>query len=311
METILQVLDPILFSIQDTDQEQRELRIDEQKEDQLLRSGEAVMLMNEMDKQRIKVDAQFRPYIRKMPTMSESEFTATDTEAVLQVLERTRQAETLPSASLEGKFQCCHIETMKMGTGARRKATKVRCQNMAALNELRCPIHAGLEVLHQKDIQHLLVSDAERGSQRTYFLMKDVYVIISTPIESSKLRHPMSMASPDIPQFKDYQTTRLLLSKLQETHGKLMKHKHCPVAMKFPESEYRLEFGAPGAHPDWEGLYEWVKFSIEEIAPDQMLPSDWNRWSEFWYKFSKQYGWFQYPEGADEFLPDSKFKYLF
>ena len=76
--------------------------------------------------------------------------------------------------------------------------------------------------------------------------------------------------------------------------------------MKFPESEFRLEYGSSGAHASWEDAFEWVKFAITEIAPDQKLPKDWNKWTEFVYRQSKQYGWYQYTEGEQEFLPQSK-----
>ena len=56
----------------------------------------------------------------------------------------------------------------------------------------------------------------------------------------------------------------------------------------------------------WEHAFEWVKFSIQEISPGQMLPSDWNLWTEFIYKSSKQYGWFQFPKGESEFMPESR-----
>lgn len=84
------------------------------------------------------------------------------------------------------------------------------------------------------------------------------------------------------------------------------KHKGMKSQMRFPEAEFRLEFGKSGAHASWEDVYEWIVFTVEEIAPNQLLPRDWNKWSEFSYKRTKQYGWFQFTQGKDEFLPESK-----
>ena len=92
---------------------------------------------------------------------------------------------------------------------------------------------------------------------------------------------------------------------------RMEKHKGTKCVMKFPESEFRLEYGNSGAHASWEDAFEWVKFAITEISPNQTLPRDWNKWTEFIYRHSKQYGWFQYIEGRDEFLPQSEYKHFF
>ena len=194
------------------------LRISGEDNQCLLRSGEAVIMLDEPAKEQLKIEAQFRPCLRSMPTMTESEFTATDTETVLQALERTRKGEKMPQQPLEGHFQCCHTEAVKVGTGANRRQVKVRCKNMAALNELRCPIHAGMGSLNQKDIQHLLVSEEEKRAERTYWLMYDMNIILLAPTESSKNRHPMSMAPPDIQQQRDYEIAKALVTKMQRTH---------------------------------------------------------------------------------------------
>lgn len=209
-----------MFQINTADHEQFALRISGNSPECLLRTGEAVMLLDEPAKERLRVEAQFRPCLRVMPSMTESEFTATDTETVLQALEKTRTGEQLPLPPLEGHFQCCQTEMVKVGTGANRRQHRVRCKNRAALNELRCPIHAGLASINQKDIQHLLISEAEREAERCYWIMNDISITLLAPTESSKNRHPMSMAPPDIQQHREMEITRSLILKMQKTHEK-------------------------------------------------------------------------------------------
>ena len=92
---IYEVLDPIIFSINTADHEQFALRISGNDDGKMLRTGEAVILLDEPAKEQMRVDAQFRPCLRSVPTMTESEFTATDTETVLQALRRTFFANSL------------------------------------------------------------------------------------------------------------------------------------------------------------------------------------------------------------------------
>ena len=217
---IYETLDPIIFAINSADHEQFALRISGNNTECLLRTGEAVIMLDEPAKEQLKIEAQFRPCLRSMPTMTESEFTATDTETVLQALERTREGERMPLPPLEGHFQCCHTEAVKVGSGANRRQVKVRCKNMAALNELRCPIHAGMGSLNQKEIQHLLLSEEEKRAERTYWLMNDISITLTAPTESSKNRHPMSMAPPDIQHHRDYEIAKALVTKMQRTHEK-------------------------------------------------------------------------------------------
>ena len=86
---IYETLDPILFSTSTADMEQFALRITDEHDTQVLRSGDAVILLNEPAKEQMRIDAQFRPCLRSIPTMTETEFTATDTETVLQVIRNT------------------------------------------------------------------------------------------------------------------------------------------------------------------------------------------------------------------------------
>lgn len=126
----------------------------------------------------------------------------------------------MPVPPLEGLLQCCHFEFVKVGTGANRRNVRTRCKNMAALNELRCPIHSGMGMLHKNDIQHLLVPESEKAAERTLPLMYDVQVTLLAPTQSTNIRHPMSMAPPDIQHAKEFELTKILLSKLQKTHDK-------------------------------------------------------------------------------------------
>ena len=216
---IYETLDPIIFQINTADHEQFALRISAEN-NLFLRTGEAVILLDEPAKEQMRVDAQFRPCLRTLPTMTDSEFTATDAETVLQALRRTREGESMPLPPLEGHLQCCHFEFVKVGTGANRRNVRTRCKNMAALNELRCPIHAGMGMLHKQDIQHLLVPEAEKLAERAYPLMFEIHVTLLSPTESTKNRHPMSMAPPDIQHAKEYELTKLLIAKMQKTHEK-------------------------------------------------------------------------------------------
>ena len=250
-DLIYEVLDPILFEPTGGDPFDREyfqLRITQFHDTHVLRTGEAVLLLDEKSKETMRIDAQFRPCLRTLPTMSDSEFTATDAETVLKALERTRKSESMPRPMLEGEYQCCHIESIKVGAGSNRRNARTRCKNKAAINDLRCPIHIGSSVISQKDIQHLLVSEEEKQAQRTYHLMHRVHIVMLAPIISSNHRHPMSMEVPDTVHEKDYEMTRLLVSKFQKTHAKLAKHMFDKCPMKFPEPEYRLEFGSSGSH---------------------------------------------------------------
>ena len=131
----------------------------------------------------------------------------------------------MPLPALEGFLQCCHYELVKTGTGTNRRNVRTRCKNKAALNELRCPIHAGMGMLHKQDVQHLLVSEEEKRAERPYPLMFDVQITLSTPTESTtKNRHPMSMAPPDILHAKDFEITKMLIAKLQKTQIGYQNH---------------------------------------------------------------------------------------
>ena len=305
---IYEVLDPIIFKMQTHDIDQVSLIINDAKQDRLLRSGEAVLLLDQATKEELQIDAQFKPSLKARPAMSESEFTATDTEVVLKALEKTRDAERMPLPSNEGQFQCCHREYVKRGTGRDRKSALVRCKNLAVVNDLRCPIHLGTSVAKQKDIQHLLVSEEEKKSERVYHVMKGVQITLLASTESLRHRHPMSMAPPDLEHAKDYALTRKLVTQFQELYQKIQKHEKCPQPMKFPEGKFVLDYGGLPEGRSWEQVYEWVKFSVEELAHGQDIQqvTDWNLWTEFWYKQSKSYGWMQFTAGASEFLPESK-----
>ena len=304
---IFELLDPLIFRLNSTDRELLSLMIDEGDSQQLLRTGEAVLLLDEATKAELKVEAQFKPSLKARPAVSESEFTATDTELVLQALERTRDAERMPLPSLEGQFQCCHREYIKRGTGKDRRYVAIRCKNMAVVNDLRCPIHLGTSVARQKDIQHLLVSEEEKKLERDYHIMKGVKITLLASTESLRQRHPMVMAPPDLEHAKDYGMVKQLVSQFQELHTKMKRHENDANPMKFPEGKFVLDYGGLPDGRTWEQVYEWVKFSVEELSHSQDCStiSDWNLWTEFIYKQSKSYGWMQFPGGLDEFLPES------
>ena len=304
---IFEVLDPIVFQMQGYDKDRVALIITDGKSDQMLRSGEAVLLLDQATKEELKVDAQFKPSLKARPTMSESEFTATDTEVVLKALEKTRDAERMPLPSHEGQFRCCHREYVKRGTGKDKKNVLVRCKNLAVVNDLRCPIHLGTSVAKQKDIQHLLISEEEKKSERVYHVMKGITITLLASTESLRQRHPMSMAPPDLEHAKDYELAKKLVSQFQETYVKMKRHKNDVNPMKFPEGKFILEYGGLPEGRTWEQVMEWVKYSVEELSPSQNInfTPDWNRWTEFWYKQSKSYGWMQFVAGASEHLPES------
>ena len=305
---IYEILDPIIFRVEKHDKDQFALVIHQGKEDQRLRTGEAVLLLDEATKERLNVESQFKPSLKAMPSISESEFTATDTETVLKALESTRDAERMPLPSLDGSFQCTYREYIKRGSGRDRKMVSVRCRNKAVVNDLRCPLHLGTSVAKQRDIQHLLVSEEEKKAERLYPIMKGVTITLLASTDSLRQRHPMSLAPPDLEHAKDYGLTKKLVTQFQELYKKMQRHQNDQNPMKFPEGKFVLEFGGRKDGLTWEQVYDWVIYSVEELSHNQNAAhtNDWNLWTEWQYKRSKSYGWNQFPEGASEFLPESE-----
>lgn len=79
----------------------------------------------------------------------------TDTESVLQIIERSRKQDLLPlekiQKGMESEFQCCHVETRTRGYGVNRRTHTIQCKNKAMAGNLRCPLHIGTPITDPKD----------------------------------------------------------------------------------------------------------------------------------------------------------------
>ena len=114
------------------------------------------MFLDQKTKNRLRLEAQFRPNLHNiaMPSMDYVAET-TDTEAVLQKIERSRLQDLLPlekiQKGMESEFQCCHVERKTRGYGVTRRVFTIQCKNKAMAGNLRCPLHIGTPISDPKD----------------------------------------------------------------------------------------------------------------------------------------------------------------
>ena len=113
------------------------------------------MFLDEKTKTRLRIEAQFRPNLHKIhnPSLEWTEVT-TDTEAVLKIIEHSRNQDLLPTEKIrkgiESELQCCHVEKKFHGYGSRRRCISIPCNKRAAAGNLRCPIHIDTPVTDPK-----------------------------------------------------------------------------------------------------------------------------------------------------------------
>ena len=250
----------------------------------LLKSGDAAMFLDQKTKNRLRVEAQFRPNLHTIASPS-LDYVAetTDAESVLKKIELTRNQDLLPlekiQKCMESEFQCCHVERKTRGYGVNRKSYTIQCKNKAMAGNLRCPMHIGTPVTDPKNVIGLLLSQEDVAQSKKYSLLAGTDIFIPFKKEKSHQRHPMTMDILDHVHQKDQVTFKHLayemlgVWKKQQFHG--IKN------FRFPESEFRLRFGSHAPQPSWNHVSEAMKFHVCELSPKQELPSHLESYTEF------------------------------
>ena len=307
IESIETHLDTSLFIVNDADIKKIYNYFDAANTEKLLRTGDCALFLDQELKTRLQVDALFRPTLHNIPRPSLQNVAETDAELVLQALEETRQHNLLPlekiRKGMESEFQCCHTEMRPMGNvRGKPKFKPYQCTNMAAAGMLRCTIHIGANVTDKKSIMSLLLTTEEKRMAKTYWLMRSVSIELVLQLEDPHQRHPMSMDPIDYDYEKDHANFEILIEEMEKHYRSTLVN----PGKRFPEAEFRMNFGPSGAHDSWEHVYHWLLFHIAELAPNQEVPSKWDNYLEFIRFWTKQTGWFKYLKTFSEFEPEQE-----
>ena len=305
IEAIETHLDPILFRVNDPEIGKLYDYFDRTNQNKLLRSGDAALFLDQELKAHLQVEALFRPTLHNIARPSlQNVVESTDAESILKSLEETRQHHALPlekiRKGMESDFQCCHTEMRQIGSFRGKPRFKpYQCPNKAAAGMLRCVIHIGANITDKKSITSLLLSTEEKRNAKTYWLMQAVSIDLTIKVDEPYQRHPMSVDPIDLDYEKDYVSFKLLVEEMEKYYRDTLKN----PGKRFPEEEFRMNFGSSGAHDSWEHVYHWLLFHIAELAPNQQVPDRWDHYVEFVRFWTKQTGWFKYVKTFDEFIP--------
>ena len=112
--------------------------------------------MDQKTKNRLRIEAQFRPNLHSIPAPSlDSVAETTDSEAVVKKIELSRNYALLPvekiQKDMESELQCCHVERKTRGYGVNRRVITIQCKNKAMVGNLRCPMHVGTPISDPKE----------------------------------------------------------------------------------------------------------------------------------------------------------------
>ena len=156
------------------------------------------MFLDQKTKNRLRVEAQFRPNLHTiaMPSLDYVAET-TDAETVVKKIELTRNQDLLPlekiQKCMESEFQCCHVERRTRGYGVNRKTYTIQCKNKAMAGNLRCPMHIGTPITDPKNVINLLLSQEDLTQSKRYPLLAGTAIFIPFKKEKSHQRHQMTM----------------------------------------------------------------------------------------------------------------------
>ena len=308
IENIETHLDSSLFIVNDAAILKIYNYFDKSNKKKLLRTGEAAIFLDPDLKARLQVDALFRPTLHNIPRPSlQNVIETTDAETVLKSLEDSRAQNLLPlekiRRGMESDFQCCHTEMRQVGfVRGKPKFKPQQCPNKAAAGMLRCTLHIGANITDKKSITALLLSAEEKRNSKLYWLMNSVSIELTIQMEEPHQRHPMSMDVIDMDYEKDFISFKILVEEMEKHYRSTLINPN----KRFPESQFRMDFGKSGAHDSWEHAYHWLLFQIAELAPNQRVPSRWENYIEFIRFWTKSTGWFKYLHSFDEFQPQSE-----
>ena len=271
----------------------------------MLRNGDAAICLDPDLKEKLQVDALFRPNLHNIAQPSlDNVAETTDAEEILKNLDESRRQNLLPlekiRKGMQSEFQCCHTEmrqsTQRRGRG---RVDMYQCPNKAAAGHLRCILHIGSTVIDKKSILSLLLTAEEKRNSKKYWIMNGVIIDLHMKVEEPFQRHPMVMNPVDVQYEKDLVSFKLLVEEMEKFYRQSQENPQ----KKFPEEFFRMEFGVSGAHDSWEHAYHWLLFQIAEIAPNQKVPLKWDNYVEFIRYWTKTTGWFKYWNKFDEFVP--------